>query len=69
MIARKILRCKNCGDEIEKCDGCGYRFEEGDSVICYSGTLHYHFCSENCMNKYLGTSIVSTIAVFYDEDE
>jgi len=50
MMTRKILRCENCDDEIEKCDGCGYRFEEGDNVICYSGT-------------------VSTIAVYYDEDE
>ena len=69
-MRKKILSCGNCGDEIESCDNCDKPFREGDDVICYSGAEgDYHFCSEDCMNEYLDTTVVETTVECYDDEE
>jgi len=68
-MSRKLKVCGNCGDEVNKCDNCERRFEDGDDVICFSGSEgDYHFCSEECMEDFLSISIVETGIECYEED-
>jgi len=68
-MSKKLLVCGNCGEEIKKCDNCGAHFEEEADIICYTGEQgDYHFCSEDCMEDFLDTSIVETTVECYEEE-
>ena len=55
-ISNKILKvsrmpiCNICDSYIRECDWCGYRFRDGDQVICVElEGERLHFCCQECL--------------------
>lgn len=55
VMVNGTLRCKLCGQELNKCDDCIKHFSEGSEVICLHGygIQNYHFCSDECLEDFL----------------
>ena len=62
----KLLKCNACDEEIEECDECGKELEESQSIICFEDGEH-HFCSEECMEKFLDENVLEAMTYLDNE--
>ena len=47
-----VWHCKNCGTEVDECDGCKEHFMLEDKIECvfYEGSI-WHVCQADCIPK------------------
>ena len=57
--------CGSCKEGLCKCGMCGSSFDFGSKMICakQEGFDIDHFCSEECLDKYLAFGITKTPAI------
>jgi len=61
-----VLKCNACGEEIGECDVCGKALGGNQSIICFDDGEH-HFCSEECLEAFLDSSIIEAETYLSDE--
>lgn len=71
----KVLKCTNCGDDLERCDICEEPFNQIDKdLLCFCNDfMTIHFCGVDCfknwIEEYIKSNLCEATAIVGENDE